>query len=55
MIILDKGIIMIMGTNDVYDCHWVHAVMKEIDTKKLNYGIYYEEAPVENINKIVSI
>ena len=42
MIIMDKGIIMIMGTDDVKNCHWVRAIKDEIRAKSADYGVYNE-------------
>ena len=39
---MDKGIIMIMGTDDVKNCHWVRAIKDEIRAKSADYGVYNE-------------
>ena len=43
MIIMDKGIIMIMGTDDVKNCHWVRAIEDEIKATKADHGVYNGE------------
>ena len=54
MITMDKGIIMIMGTDDVRNCHWVRAIEDEIKARNVEYGIYNGDDD-EFFHKIVSI
>ena len=54
MIIIEKGIILIMGTDDVNKCHWIKAIMDEIEYKKADVGIYDGKNDSELGNEIVS-
>ena len=54
MITMDKGIIIVMGTNDVFDCHWVKAIMTEINTKKIQYEVFYQNIIKDRVKNIVS-
>ena len=37
MITIQKGIMLFLGTHDIYNCHWVDAVKTELKEKDQDY------------------
>lgn len=54
MLLMDKGIIMIMGTDDVKECHWVNAIEKEIELKEIDYKVFKNAETYQDTKKVVS-
>ena len=54
MITIEKGIMLFLGTCDIYNCHWIEAIKSELASKEQRYDIMTPEM-VPNENTVIFI